>query len=60
GNFIKNGIAGKNGAVYNRRGGFCLEAQHFPDSPNQPDFPSTRLRAGETYNQTTIYKFSTA
>ncbi|MCP4690348.1 MAG: galactose mutarotase, partial [Desulfobacterales bacterium] len=47
GNFIKNGIAGKNGAVYNRRGGFCLEAQHFPDSPNQPDFPSTRLRAGE-------------
>jgi aldose 1-epimerase len=56
GNFMEN-ISGKGGAVYNRQEGFCLEAQHWPDSPNQPDFPSTELAPGETYAQTTIYKF---
>lgn len=57
GNFL-NGIKGKNGAVYYKYGAFCLEAQHFPDSPNRPYFPSTVLRKGETYHQLTIYKFS--
>ncbi|HMF44416.1 MAG TPA: aldose epimerase family protein [Polyangia bacterium] len=52
------GIAGKRGARYATRTGFCLEAQHFPDSPNRPEFPSTRLAPGETYRQTTEYVFS--
>jgi aldose 1-epimerase len=54
------GIAGKRGARYAARTGFCLEAQHFPDSPNRPDFPSTRLAPGETYRQTTEYVFPAA
>jgi aldose 1-epimerase len=49
------GITGKSGARYPARSGFCLEAQHFPDSPNHPRFPSTRLAPGETYRQTTEY-----
>ncbi len=49
---------GKSGKAYVKHGGFCLETQHFPDSPNQPHFPSTLLKAGETYYSTTIYKFS--
>jgi aldose 1-epimerase len=57
GNFL-DGVQGKAGKVYNRRGGFCLEAQHFPDSPNQPSFPSTVLKPGQRYTQTTIYKFA--
>jgi aldose 1-epimerase len=44
--------------VYKRRYGFCLETQHFPDSPNHPDFPSTILTPGETFHQTTVFKFS--
>ena len=52
------GIAGKQGARYGSRAGFCLEAQHFPDSPHRPEFPSTRLAPGETYRQTTEYVFS--
>lgn len=56
GNFL-DGVRGKAGKVYNRRGGFCLEAQHFPDSPNKPAFPSTVLKPGERYTQTTVYKF---
>lgn len=52
------GIAGKRGARYAARTGFCLEAQHFPDSPNRPEFPPTRLAPGETYRQTTEYVFS--
>ncbi|MEN7973980.1 MAG: aldose epimerase family protein [Verrucomicrobiota bacterium] len=56
GNFLDN-IKGKSGAVYNRQEGFCLETQHYPDSPNHPDFPSTELAPGETYTQTCIYKF---
>jgi aldose 1-epimerase len=58
GNFLDGSITGKGGKVYERRCGFCLEAQHFPDSPNQPGFPSTVLRPGEEYAQTTVYKFS--
>ncbi len=57
GNFLE-GIKGKNGITYKSKTGFCLEAQHFPDSPNKPEFPSTVLRPGEIYKQTTIYKFS--
>jgi aldose 1-epimerase len=43
-----------------KRGGLCLEAQHFPDSPNQPSFPSAVLRPGQTYRQTTVYRFTVA
>jgi aldose 1-epimerase len=50
---------GKGGAVYGLRAGFCLEPSHFPDSPNQPGFPSTVLEAGEWYRGKTIYRFST-
>ena len=57
GNFL-NGATGKGGLVYPRRSGFCLEAQHFPDSPNKPKFPTTVLRPGGRYTQTTIYQFS--
>lgn len=57
GNFLK-GEPGKAGKDYIKRGAFCLETQHFPDSPNQPDFPSVVLNPGETYTQTCIYKFS--
>jgi aldose 1-epimerase len=57
GNFL-NGATGKQGLTYPRRSGFCLEAQHFPDSPNKPEFPSTVLRPGGRYTQTTIYQFS--
>jgi aldose 1-epimerase len=49
---------GKGGKVYGRRSAFCLETQHFPDSPNQARFPSTVLRAGQSYRTTTIYRFS--
>ncbi len=55
GNFMEN-IKGKRGMVYNRQEGFCLETQHWPDSPNQPKFPSAELAPGETYTQTCIYK----
>jgi aldose 1-epimerase len=44
--------------VYKRRYGFCLETQHYPDSPNHPDFPSTILKPGEKFHQTTVFKFS--
>jgi aldose 1-epimerase len=50
--------AGKGGAVYRRRYGFCLETQHYPDSPNRPEFPSTVLRRGGRFRSTTVYKFS--
>ena len=55
-NFL-NDVHGKDGKVYPHWGAFTLEAQHFPDSPNQPSFPSTELKPGEKYSQTTIYKF---
>jgi aldose 1-epimerase len=53
------GYKGKHGAVYNKRFGLCLETQHFPDSPNQPNFPPVILEPGEIYRTETIYKFST-
>ena len=56
GNFL-NDVHGKDGKIYPHWGGFTLEAQHFPDSPNQPNFPSTELKPGQKYTQTTIYKF---
>lgn len=59
GNFLNGSLVGKNGTSYPKNAGFCLETQHFPDSPNQPGFPNTILKPGETYSQTTIYKFST-
>jgi len=59
GNFLDGSITGKNGHVYQKRSGFCLETQHFPDSPNKPEFPSTRLDPGQTYESKTVYKFST-
>ena len=54
-----DGIRGKDGAIYGARSGFCLETQHFPDSPNQPGFPTTILRPGQRYTSTTVYRFST-
>ncbi len=57
GNFLDGTITGKNDIVYKKHYGLCLETQHFPDSPNQPDFPNTILRPGETYKQQTVYKF---
>jgi len=59
GNFLDGTITGKSGKVYNLRYGFCLETQHFPDSPNHPTFPSTVLKPGEKYQTTTTLKFST-
>jgi aldose 1-epimerase len=58
GNFLDGSITGKGGQVYQRRSAFCLETQHFPDSPNKPSFPSTVLKPGQRYSSTTIYKFS--
>jgi len=58
GNFLDGTIKGKGGKVYNQYNGFCLETQHFPDSPNHPAFPNTILRPGEKYQTTTIYRFS--
>lgn len=57
GNFLDGSIKGKNNIVYNIRSGFCLETQHFPDSPNHSNFPSTELEPNKEYNSTTIYKF---
>lgn len=57
GNFL-SGATGKQGLTYPRRSGFCLETQHYPDSPNKPSFPTTVLRPGGRYTQTTIYHFS--
>jgi aldose 1-epimerase len=57
GNFLNGKITGKGNTVYKKHYGFCLETQHFPDSPNQPSFPSTILRPGETFKSTS-YKFS--
>ena len=58
GNFLDGRLKGKSGKPYVHRGGFCLETQHFPDSPNQPNFPSTILKPGETYESKTVFKFS--
>jgi aldose 1-epimerase len=57
GNFLDGSITGKSGRTYGRRHGFCLETQHFPDSPNHANFPSTILRPGEIYRSTTVFAF---
>jgi len=58
GNFLDGTLMGKRGHTYKQRTGFCLETQHFPDSPNKPSFPSTILRPGETYRSKTVFAFS--
>lgn len=58
GNFMNGKDLGKSGKPYGYRAAFCLETQHFPDSPNKPEFPSTLLEPGQTYSHTCIYKFS--
>jgi len=58
GNFLDGSIVGRGGTKYVKRSGFCLETQHFPDSPNKPAFPSVVLRPGQTYKTSTQYTFS--
>jgi len=58
GNFLDGSFVGKRGVTYEKYAGLCLEPQHFPDAPNHPNFPSTILRPGEEYKQTTIFRFS--
>jgi aldose 1-epimerase len=58
GNFLDGTLTGKSGKPYARRTGFCLETQHYPDSPNKPNFPTTTLKKGATFKSTTIYRFS--
>ena len=58
GNFLDGSVTGKQGHVYKRRYGFCLETQHYPDSPNHPDFPTTILKPGQTFRSKTVFKFS--
>ena len=60
GNFLDGRLLGSGGSTYRQGDGVCLETQHFPDSPNRPDFPSTVLRPGETFSSSTIYRFSTS
>jgi aldose 1-epimerase len=60
GNFLDGTITGKAGKVYKHRYGFCLETQHFPDSPNKPGFPTTVLKPGDRYASTTVYRFGVA
>jgi aldose 1-epimerase len=59
GNFLDGTVTGKQGHVYKYRNAFCLETQHYPDSPNHPDFPSTILKPGQTFHEKTVFKFST-
>jgi aldose 1-epimerase len=58
GNFLDGTIHGKGGKVYGMRSAFCMETQHYPDSPNKPSFPTTELKPGATYKTTTVYRFS--
>jgi aldose 1-epimerase len=58
GNFLDGTITGKRGWVYQFRNGFCMEPQHYPDSPNQPSFPSVVLKPGQVYKNTIIYRLS--
>ena len=58
GNFLNGSVKGKGGIAYPLRAAFCMETQHFPDSPNKPKFPSTELQPGQTYHTTTVYRFS--
>ena len=59
GNFLDGSIVGRGGVAYQKYAALCLETQHFPDAPNHPNFPSTVLRPGETYEHVTVYKFTT-
>jgi aldose 1-epimerase len=59
GNFLDGTFTGRHGTKYEKHTGFCLETQHFPDSPNHPSFPSTVLRPGVTRHSTTSFSFST-
>lgn len=59
GNFLNGKVTGREGKPYGKRYALCLETEHYPDSPNQPSFPTTVLRPGQTYKTTTIYQFST-
>ena len=59
GNFLDGTLYGTSGRQYRQGDGLALETQHYPDSPNQPNFPSTVLRPGETYSTSTVYAFST-
>jgi aldose 1-epimerase len=59
GNFLDSTLVGTGGKMYREGDGFALETQHFPDSPNHPNFPSTVLRPGQTYQTTTTYQFAT-
>ncbi|MDE6197405.1 MAG: galactose-1-epimerase, partial [Muribaculaceae bacterium] len=59
GNFLDGSVTGKRGKVYTQRTGLCLETQHYPDSPNKPEWPSVVLRPGDTYRSNTIFAFST-
>ncbi len=59
GNFLDGTLTGKSGKVYKRRYAFCMETQHYPDSPNHPAFPSVVLKPGEQYRSTTVFRFST-
>lgn len=59
-NYLDGSLTGKRGVVYRQHSAFCLETQHFPDSVNQPNFPSTILLPGQTYRQTTVHKFAIA
>jgi aldose 1-epimerase len=59
GNFLDGSLVGKSGKPYVHRSGFCLETQHYPDSPNKPEWPTTELKPGQTYKTTTVYKFYT-
>ena len=58
GNFLRGDLVGKEGKPHVHRGGLCLETQHFPDSPNHAEFPSTILKADETFTSRTIFRFS--
>lgn len=58
GNNMAESVKGKDGKTYARRGALCLETQHYPDSPNKPNFPATELKPGQTYHTTTVYRFS--
>jgi aldose 1-epimerase len=57
GNFLDGSLTGKSGRAYRRRTGLALETQHYPDSPNRPEFPNTILEPGETYRSRTVYAF---
>lgn len=60
GNFLDGRLVGTGGTMYRQGDGFAMETQHFPDSPNKPQFPSTTLRPGQTYDSTSVYSFSTS